>query len=136
LILEQEPDPKPGKSNAPGTARVVDSSTDHLTIEAELSDSAILLITDVYRQSWRATPLPGSAQKKYEILPANYILRAIPLAAGKHRLRLDYSPRAFSVGKWISLGSLVVYLALVGWRLAQARTGRASSSSGPPQRVD
>jgi uncharacterized membrane protein YfhO len=86
-----------------------------LTIEAELPQPAILLITDIYREGWFAKSLPGSDQATYEIMPANYILRAIPLSAGKHRLLVEYAPPAFRVGVWVSLASIMLYLGLGIW---------------------
>ena len=35
---------------------------------------------------------------------------AVPLAAGHHRLRLEYRPAAFTVGKWISLAACLLYV--------------------------
>src|SRR5690606_15200919 len=103
-----QPQPAPQETEATGTVRIIDTSTDHLTVEAELPEPAILLITDSYSEGWRAVSLPGSQQQQYDLLPANYVLRAIPLAAGRHRLRVEYSPLAFRIGCWISIGSLGV----------------------------
>jgi hypothetical protein len=113
VILETPPVPLPGDAAGEGTARLVASSSDTLTIEANLSHPAILLVTDVYSSGWRAVALPGSSQRSYQVMPANYVLRAIPLAAGKHLLRLEYSPTAYRVGFWVSLVSTLVYLMLV-----------------------
>jgi hypothetical protein len=114
VVLEKRPDPLPVPSVGLGSARIVDSSTDHLTIEADLESPAILLVTDSYSSGWRATALPGSDQTRYEVMPANYVLRAVPLSAGHHRFRMEYAPRAFLIGAWISILSLVVYLSLIG----------------------
>ncbi|MDQ3813348.1 MAG: hypothetical protein M3347_05300 [Armatimonadota bacterium] len=133
VILETTPEPKPVQAKPPdskasGKLRLVDSSTDHLTIEAELPRPAILLITDSYSSGWRAVALPDSVQQNYELLPANYVLRAIPLAAGRHHLRVEYAPLAFQVGKWVSLVSLLLYVTLLGWYLRQVyRTRRPSN---------
>ena len=115
VILETPPEPRPEAFAKGGQARVVDSSTDHLTIEADLPAPAILLITDTYDPGWRAVALPGSVQDTYRLMPANYALRAVPLAAGKHRLRVEYSPLAFRAGVWISGVSAAAYLALLAW---------------------
>jgi hypothetical protein len=113
VILEKQPDPTPVPLPVSGSARILNSSTDHLTIEANIENPAILLVTDSYDSGWRARALPGSAQTRYEVMPANYVLRAVPLSAGHHRFRMEYAPRAFLIGAWISILSLVVYLALV-----------------------
>lgn len=131
VILEQEPDPKPVASENPGSVRVTESSSDDLEIEAEVASPAILLVTDVYSPGWHASAVPGGSQvqQQYEVLPADYILRAIPLAAGHHQLRLEYRPWAFVVGKWISIFSLIVWCAFTGWVLLRARPGKMAATS-------
>ena len=95
-----------------GSAEIVTSSTDSLTIKADVEQPAILLITDAFTKSWRAVALPGSTQTHYQLLPANYILRAVPLAAGHHLLRVEYASSAFTIGKWISvLATLALVIA-------------------------
>jgi len=109
-ILESEPEPKPVQSENPGRAQIVDSSTDALTIEADMEQPAILLITDVYTPSWRAVAFPGSVQSNYHLQPANYILRAgtrfrpvtIDCASNIFRAR-------FEIGKWISIVSMFLF---------------------------
>ena len=114
VILETAPNPAPQAGPDPGTVNLVDSSTDYFTLEADLRTPSILLITDAYARGWQAQPLPGSCQHVYEILPANYCLRAVPLLAGRHRLRLEYAPFAFQFGRWISLCSVALFLMLTG----------------------
>jgi hypothetical protein len=113
VVLEAPPAIEPVVSDHSGSVAIVDTSTDHLTIEADLPNAAFLLITDVYSKGWRARPLPGSCQKEYDIVPANYILRGIPLSAGNHRIRVEYLPWSFRIGKWISLLAVAVYGVLI-----------------------
>ncbi len=122
VILESEPEPKPVQSSNNGTARITATTTDSLTIEADVEQPSILLITDAYAASWRTVSLPGSTQAHYDLLPANYVLRAVPLAAGHHLLRVEYRPVAFAIGKWISLICVVAFL------LALVRCRRANTS--------
>jgi hypothetical protein len=102
VVLERQPDPVPAPAPAPGQAKVVGEGTDYLEIEAHLRSPAVLLVTDAWTPSWQARALEGSTQARYEVMPANYALRGIPLAAGTHRLRLEYSPRYFLLGAWVS----------------------------------
>ena len=109
--------------SAAGNCRIIDESTDHMTIIAQLPRDAILLITDTYSQGWRITPLHESGQRNYEILPGNYTLMAIPLKKGEHQFRLEYSPWGYRVGLWISFISSMFYIGatvslLVGVRRA------------------
>ena len=113
VILETPPDPAPVVSSKPGSVRLTDASTDFLDIEADLPSAAILLIPDVYAKGWRARGLPGSSQSHYQVQPGDWCLRAIPLAAGHHHLRLEYAPLGFRVGRWVSLIFLPVFLVLL-----------------------
>jgi len=119
VILETAPPPQPAVSPEKGYARLMDAGTDFLTVEADSPAPAILLITDAYAKGWRARGLPGSCQRQYEVLPANYCLRAVPLAAGHHVLRLEYLPRGFVIGKWLSAISVLAYAGLL-FRIGRA----------------
>jgi uncharacterized membrane protein YfhO len=116
VILEDDPKlPKNETTNQRGEIRLTDSSTDHLTIEADLPDRAILLISDAYSAGWMAQSLSGSSQENYDIVPANYVLQAVPLAGGHHHFRLQYVPPGFLLGKWVSIVSLCTYLSGIAW---------------------
>jgi hypothetical protein len=127
VILEREPTPRPIAAEHSGTAQVVASSTDWLEIEAEVASPSVLLITDVYTPAWRAVTMPGSSQERYDLMPANYVLRAVPLAAGHHRLRVEYAPAGFRVGIWVSAVAWLGFaVAGVGWwRIGKVRASRA-----------
>ena len=56
-------------------------------------------------------------QQSYEVMPGNYVLRAIPLGAGHHHLSLIYEPLGFQIGKWISIVSTVLYVFSFAWYL-------------------
>lgn len=113
VILEEKPDPEPLEGKDKGKAEIIQEGTDYLIIEASVPDASILLITDTYSKDWNARPLEGSSQEKYKVMPANYILRAIPLSGGYHRILLEYSPLSFRIGKWISIISIIVYILLL-----------------------
>lgn len=126
VILEHAPTPSPDAMAAPsdqplGAVRLIDQSTDHMTLEADLRTPAVLLITDVYDSDWRAVPLEGSTQQQYEVLPADWAFRGIPLSAGNHRLRLEYAPAAFLYGATLTGLSLGVWIALVIWSRRRTR---------------
>jgi hypothetical protein len=121
VVLESKPDPVPSSGGAPGSVQLVESSTDFLTIRADLPQPSILLVSDAYSAGWQATSLPGSVQARYVVMPADYVLRAIPMAKGHHDLRLEYLPRGFRIGRWVSLAALGFYLVAVGAHVAASR---------------
>ena len=131
VLLESTPVPAPTADTRPGgEVRLVAETTDALTIEAVLPAAAILMITDTYSDGWHARSLlpatAARAQTRYQVLPADYCMRAIPLAPGHHRILLEYQPLAFVVGKWISLLSLAAYLGGLSywWRSTQNARAR------------
>ncbi len=107
VALEQEPHPKPEGAEAKSKIGMLDSSTDHVTLEVQTTHSALLIMTDSYSKEWKAESLPGSVQITYDILPANHAIRAIPLAAGRHLLKIEYAPTGFGMGILISLASIL-----------------------------
>lgn len=109
VVLESQPDPAPDPDGAGGVIRCIDESTDRFIVEVEAPRPSILLITDSYSKDWRATPLSQGPQSQYEILPANHALRAIPLAAGSHRIRVEYAPPSFAWGIRTSIVSLTLF---------------------------
>jgi hypothetical protein len=110
VLIENDPG-IPMKDTAPANSevRILDRSTDYLIIEAETSAPAILLITDAYSKGWHAHALEGSSQARYQVIPADYAFRGIPLEPGKHRIRLEYMPDEFRIGRIISLVSLGIF---------------------------
>jgi len=118
VLLESEPDPAPVAGDNPGAVRVLAATPDTLTVEAEVSRPTLLLITDLYDRDWRARSLGDAPQSSYTVLPANYVLRAIPLAAGHHRILVEYTPRGFHAGLAVSLGAWLLWLGLA-YRLRQ-----------------
>lgn len=131
VVLEEPPTPAP-EPGPDGTAAIVEETTDRLVIRAETSHPAVLLISDAYARGWRARPMAAGPQAEYKVLPADYVLRAIPLAAGRHLICLEYAPVGFRVGAWISFSTLIA-LGIAGgaaWRLARVR--RPAAPATPP----
>jgi hypothetical protein len=126
IVFESEPSvrTKPA-AEPPGSASVVAGDTDWMVVQATLTRPGILLITNSYSAGWRATPLSQSPQSKYDIVPADWALMAIPLEAGAHHLRLEYLPRSFTIGKWLSIFATLGFVAsLVAHVLSHARAKR------------
>jgi hypothetical protein len=121
VLLESDPGLAPAPASERGTVSVTTISTDEIEIRADAPAPAVLLVTDTYSAGWTATALAGSSQGSYRIMPANYALRAIPLTAGTHQIRLAYRPRAFAIGAWISLFSLVVLAVLAARSWLESR---------------
>jgi hypothetical protein len=126
VLLESAPVPEPegGADELAGVAfTIVEQSTDHVIVEVEVPRASLLVMTDAYSPNWRARGLEGSVQETYEVLPAYWALRCIPLEAGLHRIRIEYSPRAYRVGLWISCISVVLFLGMICVVVVRGRGG-------------
>jgi hypothetical protein len=128
VILEREPVPAPVAAATQGRARIVREGTDFIEVDAEVASPSILLVTDAWARGWQAMPLQGSSQNRYELVPANYALRAVALDRGKHRLRLEYAPRAFHLGAVVSAVAWTAWI-LVAFLLWRRERGLARSGS-------
>jgi hypothetical protein len=114
-ILESPPTPSPVQDAGAGTATVTDSASDTVAIQADVSQPSLLVITDPYSRYWRATGLPGSAQRSYAVMPCDYAIMAIPLSAGHHLLTMRYQPDGFAPALWLMGLGWVVYFGLWVW---------------------
>ena len=120
VILESQPVPAP-VDGVRGTMRVVSEDSDSMTIEGVLDRPALLVVTDAYARDWVAEPLAGSAQSRYQVMPADYILRGIPLEKGRQRFRLVYRPRFLLVAESVSAVSWLVLLLVWGGAMFRRR---------------
>jgi uncharacterized membrane protein YfhO len=111
-ILESTPAFYPAKTSAKTKPQVtlLGSSSNWLDIKATTNKKCILLVTDTYAKDWKVFPYADSSQQKYDVMPADFIVRGIPLSPGTHHFRLQYAPDAFYRGRIISLAALGFYL--------------------------
>jgi hypothetical protein len=54
--------------------------------------------------------------------------RAVPLQAGHHKILMEYAPRGFRIGRWISIVAVAGWLLALGWLLARKRRAAAGST--------
>jgi hypothetical protein len=124
VILEHAPRPIPVAVAEPGRVDILREGTDFMEIAANLAAPSILLITDAWAPGWRARPLEAGAQQSYQVMPANYMLRAIPLDRGRHHFRVEYAPLAFRIGAVVSGAAWLAWLVALYflWRSIPGRT--------------
>ena len=108
VLLEQEPHPAPGPGRR-GVIRVLHDDDDAVELAVDTDTPRLLLATDAYADGWHAEALPGSAQRDYELLIADHALRAVPLRAGEHHLRIVYRPSSLRFGIWIAALAWLAY---------------------------
>jgi hypothetical protein len=111
-LLEGEPEPRPGGS---GDARVTILSHEpqRVVVQAVLSAPGLLVLADTFYPGWEAR-VDG---RRRPLLVADYVIRAVALEAGEHRVEFVFRPRSFRLGAALSVLSLLALCAgLVVWR--------------------
>jgi len=89
-------------------------------VQADLAQPGWLVLGDVNYPGWQVT-VDGQPAALYS---GDYILRAVPLAAGRHAVHFFFRPTSVLLGGAISgLGLLAALAVLVG---ARRRPGRPS----------
>jgi uncharacterized membrane protein YfhO len=91
----------------------VNHAADTVTIDADLDRPGLLVLGDAFYPGWQAS-VDGRETKIY---PANYVMRSVILPTGKHRVVFRYAPASFRIGAMITLVTLVLVAAIVGWGL-------------------
>ena len=110
VILEEPPYPAPEPGGSAGEIEVTTSSANYMIVRASLTKPAVLVVTDSYTSGWKAIDITGAQKQQYRIMPANYVVRAIPLAAGEHLIRIEYLPPGFAAALAVSAASWFLLL--------------------------
>ncbi len=92
-------------SDAPlaGPLRVEVDAPEHLVVNVEASEDAVLLINDAWQPGWTAF-LDGALTP---LLPANVAVRAVPTPRGPHRVELRYRAPGVLPGLWLFAATCV-----------------------------
>lgn len=98
-------------TSGPGTVHLLRTDSDHVRLEANAQQNAMLFLADLAYPGWKAY-VDGV---ETPIRRANYIFRAIFVPAGQHTVDFVYQPRSFRLGLLITLAAMIAVLgALVG----------------------
>lgn len=103
---------RPGSASARGIEFSIASPTD-ITVRTEASDRQILLVRNAWDENWRAT-VDG---RPASVIPTNYFLQGVPVAPGKHTVRLTYTDPNIvpgAVGTGIAVLTLLLGGAIAG----------------------
>jgi hypothetical protein len=96
----------------------------HVAVEVETPGPALVRLADLWHPDWVAV-LDGAPAP---VLRADYLLRAVPVPAGRHRVEFRYRSPAVRLGLLVSLGSLAASLGLLAVGILRRR--RAGGPEG------
>lgn len=86
-----------------GTAKIVRYNPNDVLIETNFSENGLLVLTDNFHRSWKATVDNIGAK----IYPAYYTFRMVSVPKGRHAVRFYLSDNLFSNSLLISLTALI-----------------------------
>jgi hypothetical protein len=125
VVLESPPpapysnkDPMPAEAARARVERIA-VGTNRVEIELETDRKGFLVLSDSYHPHWQAT-VDGKA---VEILRANYIMQAIPVPQGRHRVLLQFRSRPLAAG---------IILTAVGWLVLAVLLGSCRFTKKQP----
>jgi hypothetical protein len=86
------------------TVEIVKYSANRIELRAQLASDAWVILTDTFYPGWKAT-IDG--QSEANIVPANYVFRAIYVPEGTHEIVFQFKPKYFSVSIVVALITLL-----------------------------
>jgi hypothetical protein len=117
------PDPLPHTTSADlGTARVILRTPTKMTVEVEAKEPCYLVVSEAYMPGWKGH-VDG---RPVTVFPAYYAFRGLIVPQGKHTVACAYEPLSFRFGMIISVLTMVVGNASLGWWLLRSRKRRTS----------
>jgi hypothetical protein len=121
VLLEGEPGVRP-VSKAGAEAKITRYALDEIRVDAKLPSPAILVLSEVFYPRWKVF-VDGKAG---EVLKADYLLRAVALAAGDHEIVFRYDATLLKRGLAISVATFAVVLVVLAASAGLALRGRLS----------
>jgi hypothetical protein len=94
-----------------GTAVVTRDEPETVTVRVTASRRGLLVLSDTWFPGWKTT-VDGHDASLHRV---NYVMRGVPLPAGRHTVEFRYEPLSWTIGRLSSLlgfAALVVALAL------------------------
>lgn len=124
VLFEREGPALSGPVDPMPTVRIAEYQPEHVVVEASSRYDAVLVLADAWFPGWKAT-IDGIPTK---ILRGNLLLRAVPIAAGNHRIVFDYDPAPFRLGAFMSIFAFLIAVSLgVAGPLLRRRHGKRLS---------
>ena len=94
---------------------------DAISYESNTNGNRLAVFSEIYYKDWNAY-VDG---KKIPIAKANYVLRAMVIPAGKHKIECKFEPQSYFIGKKVSgIASWLVLFLLIGGVIAQWRKSK------------
>jgi hypothetical protein len=108
VLLERPPPERSAESGAQpaGSVAIDRYENTRLVLSAQMDRAGWLVLSEMFHPGWRVTVDGVSA----DVYCANYLLRALPLARGRHTIEMRFLPTSFVSGAAISAAAAAFLL--------------------------
>lgn len=121
IVLLEDAPPTPLTPSAPSSAsrvRISKYSNNDIIVDAEMAQEGFLVLSEKYYPGWEAY-VDG---KETNIYKANYVMRAVYLTKGVHKVEFIFDPWPYKVGIWVSSATFLFLIGAVVWRVREKRS--------------
>jgi hypothetical protein len=105
---------------ATGMARVAEYGPNRIVVETDAGAPSVLVLSEIFYPGWEATV--DGARARIDL--ADYLLRAVTVPAGRHRVEMRYRAPAARNGAIISALTVALLIGLSVWSRRASRIGR------------
>ena len=131
VVTGAVPDVRGEPAPVPAEARILVAAQERVEIEASTPAPALLVLADLHFPGWRVE-VDGEPRP---LLRADYLLRAVALAPGRHRVRFTYRPWTLRAGAAVTGVTVVVLIAAWAQAARRSPAARARSTSDASSRA-
>lgn len=104
-----------------GEARIVTYRAQEVVVQTISDAPSLLVVTDAFYTGWEAT-VNGEPVEVHQV---DGMFRGVFLPAGEHEVHFWFQPWTFRIGRWITLGALLVWVSGLAFLLVRgAHVGR------------
>ncbi len=117
VVLLSDGEPLKSISESRDEVRIIAYESEYIELQVKTEAKGYLVLADTWYPGWVAE-VDGQATPIHR---GDYIFRAVPLAAGDHRVIFKYQPTSFYGGAAISLISAFVLCGITFWKGLRVR---------------
>ncbi len=107
-------------------AEIVAYGAERVQVRAVAPRDGWLILSDLFYPGWRAT----CDGQPVEIVPGNYLFRAVKIKAGTHTVDYNYQPASFRTGWILSLMAGITIIWMLIWNRLWDRSLNSADSCG------
>jgi hypothetical protein len=104
VFFEKDENLKFSKPNEKNFVKVTKFKNEYISFNVDATADNLLVISEIYYPDWKAY-IDG---KEVKIYKADYLLRAVLIPSGHHKLEMKFESKPFNTGKDISLAANIL----------------------------